>query len=65
MTFTSSRKARGRNRLPKNKEVQAPRKGNWLWRAGLLAALGVGAFAVAYGLTRVSWSGSAAGPDRA
>ena len=62
MTFTSSRKARGRNRLPKNKEVQPPRKGNWLWRAGLLAALGVGAFAVAYGLTRVSWSGSAAAP---
>ena len=62
MAFTSSRKARGRKRLPITKEVQPPRKGKWLWRAGLLAALAVGAFAVAYGLTRVSWSGSAVAP---
>jgi formylglycine-generating enzyme len=56
---TVRKKARGRPSSAPG--PQAPRRHRWLGRATLLAVLAVAGFAVAYGLTKIPWSGSPPG----
>ena len=55
MASTSAKRARRRSSPVKEEKPRSPRKGSWLGRASLLALLAAGAFAAAYGLTRVQW----------